>query len=68
MKMPIWLRKWLSDWAFQVIASREPDFTLTEGDLRVAHVAIAGLTLGIVCFATFAFTLLLHAVAAARRD
>lgn len=44
------------------------DFTLTEGDLRVAHVAIAGLTLGIVCFATFAFTLLLHAVAAARRD
>ena len=44
------------------------DFTLTEGDLRVAHVAIAGLTLGIVCFATFAFTLLLHAVVAARRD
>jgi len=32
MKMPIWLRKRLSDWAFQVIASREPDFTLTEGD------------------------------------
>ena len=44
------------------------DFTLTEGDLPVAHLAIAGLTLGIIGFATFAFTLLLHAVVAVRRD
>jgi hypothetical protein len=44
------------------------DFTLTKGDLPVAHVAIAGLTLGIISFATFAFTLLLHAVATGRRD
>jgi len=44
------------------------DFTLTEADLPVAHLAIAGLTLGIIGFATFAFTLLLHAVAAVRRD
>lgn len=43
------------------------DFTLTKGDLPVAHLAIAGLTLGVTCFATFAFTLLLHALAATRR-
>ncbi|MEZ5380792.1 MAG: glycosyltransferase family 2 protein [Microthrixaceae bacterium] len=44
------------------------DFTLTEGDLPVAHLAVAGLTLGVIAFATFAFTLLLHAVAAVRQE
>ena len=43
------------------------DFQLGPNDLPVAHVAIAGLTLGVLAFATFAFTLLLHALAAVRR-
>lgn len=43
------------------------DFKLGANDLPVAHVAIAGLTLGVLAFATFAFTLLLHALAAVRR-